>query len=85
MSYPIIKSNDCCQVKKNSTTVKYCVIKADSLKENEIRFDAITLKADCGTQGIIKPEKSTLRYRFAKPEHIDQSMVVKPESDIQMR
>lgn len=84
ISYPIVKNNNCCQLAKNNTAVKYCAVKPDSLRESEIQFVANKLKKG-PAYGVINPEKNSLKYRMAKPEKVDPFMVAKPQSDLQMR
>ncbi len=84
ISYPIVKANKYCPLTKNNTTVKYCAVKPDSLRENEIQFDKSKLGKN-PVSGVISPEKNSLKYRTAKPEKVDPSMVIKPQSDLEMR
>lgn len=85
LSYPKISSAEWCQPKHCKTTVDYCAIKSDSLKESEISFNAKFLKNQSVFNGTIKPDKKGLKYRTLKPESTDPQMVRIPDSEIQMR
>ena len=84
MSFPVVKSGDYCKVKNVNTTVSYCALKPDSLKEGEVNLDVSKLKA-ANRPGTIRPEKNNLKYRSINPENVDPSMVIKPSAEIEMR
>ncbi len=84
MSYPVVKSGDYCKVNNVNTTISYCALKPDSLKEGEVNLDVSKLR-EGNRPGISTPEKNSLKYKYIKPENVDPSMVIKPSAEIEMR
>ena len=85
LSYPKISSADWCQPKHLKSTVSYCAIKPDSLREGEIRFSANSLKDENVFSGMIRPDKNGITHRTLKPVNRDPHMISVPVSEIQMR
>lgn len=85
LSYPKISSADWCQPKYCKTTVGYCAIKPDSLREGEISLNTNSFKDQGAFTGTMKPDKNGMKYRTLKPENIDSRMAIIPDSKIQMR
>jgi hypothetical protein len=85
LSYPKISSADWCQPKHCKTTVGYCAIKSDSLREGEVTLSINSLRAQNEFSGTMRPDKNGMKYRSLKPECMDPQMVRIPDSEIQMQ